>query len=208
MAHSAIWYYTAMPSSLVDVICEEVKQFETVYETSQIGDGEKISDLGRRDSSNSWIPSSHWMTGLLWYYVQKANKNNFMYDLTEIDGEALQLTKYGNGQHYSWHQDSYLSNYLDGTTEQHSGVSQARAAKKNEIDSELVRKLSFSLQLSDPGEYKGGQLQFLLDNNTFFAPKQKGTLIVFDSRLTHRVRPISEGVRKSIVGWVNGPRWK
>ena len=40
------------------------------------------------------------------------------------------------------------------------------------------------------------------------APKQRGTMIVFDSRVRHRVRKIKSGTRKSIVGWVVGPRWK
>ena len=72
-----------------------------------------------------------------------------------------------------------------------------------------MRKLSFSLQLSDPDQYTGGELEFL-DNSgkTMFAPKQRGTMVVFDSRLKHRVRRVKSGLRKSIVGWVVGPRWK
>ena len=77
------------------------------------------------------------------------------------------------------------------------------------IRGEYIRKLSFSLQLSDPKDYTGGEVQFL-DNNgkTFFAPKQRGTMIVFDSRTKHRVRKVKSGMRKSLVGWVVGPRWK
>ena len=77
------------------------------------------------------------------------------------------------------------------------------------VNSEYVRKLSFSLQLSDPDQYTGGELEFI-DNSgkTMFAPKQRGTMVVFDSRLKHRVRRVKSGLRKSIVGWVVGPRWK
>ena len=77
------------------------------------------------------------------------------------------------------------------------------------LNSEYVRKLSFSLQLSDPDQYTGGELEFS-DNGgkTMFAPKQRGTMVVFDSRLKHRVRRVKSGLRKSIVGWVVGPRWK
>jgi PKHD-type hydroxylase len=74
---------------------------------------------------------------------------------------------------------------------------------------ELVRKLSFTLQLSDPEDYEGGQVQFLDENGrTYFAPKRKGTLVLFDSRTQHRVLKVTKGLRKSIVGWVVGPRWK
>ena len=77
------------------------------------------------------------------------------------------------------------------------------------MQGEYVRKLSFSLQLSDPEDYTGGEVQFM-DNGrkTYFAPKQRGTLIMFDSRTPHRVRKVKSGMRKSLVGWVVGPRWR
>jgi PKHD-type hydroxylase len=40
----------------------------------------------------------------------------------------------------------------------------------------------------------------------YFAPKQRGAIIFFDSRTPHRVRKIKSGMRKSLVGWVVGPR--
>ena len=45
-------------------------------------------------------------------------------------------------------------------------------------------------------------------NKNYIAPRQKGSLIIFDSRTKHRVCKVRSGVRKSIVGWVVGPRWK
>jgi PKHD-type hydroxylase len=77
------------------------------------------------------------------------------------------------------------------------------------VQGEYVRKLSFSLQLSDPEDYTGGEVQFM-DNSrkTYFAPKQRGTLIMFDSRTPHRVRKVKSGMRKSLVGWVVGKRWR
>ena len=44
--------------------------------------------------------------------------------------------------------------------------------------------------------------------NTFFVPRQRGTVVVFDSRTKHRVNKIRSGTRKSIVAWALGPRWK
>jgi PKHD-type hydroxylase len=32
--------------------------------------------------------------------------------------------------------------------------------------------------------------------------------MLFDSRTPHRVRKVRSGLRKSLVGWVVGPRWK
>jgi PKHD-type hydroxylase len=39
-------------------------------------------------------------------------------------------------------------------------------------------------------------------------PKQKGTIAFFDSRTPHRVKKVKSGVRKSLVGWVIGPRFR
>ncbi len=46
------------------------------------------------------------------------------------------------------------------------------------------------------------------NNKTFFAPKKKGTVIVFDSRLPHRAKKVLTGERRSLVGWVVGPQWR
>ena len=76
-------------------------------------------------------------------------------------------------------------------------------------NTELVRKLSFSLQLSDPDDYEGGNVQLLDETGkSYIAPRQRGCIILFDSRTQHRVLKVTKGTRKSIVGWVVGPRWK
>ena len=103
--------------------------------------------------------------------------------------QDIQYTKYDKDDFYTWHTDQDL-----------------RTIHQSD---EKVRKLSFSLQLSDENEYSGGELEFKdVMGNTFFAPKNRGCLIIFDSRTEHRVCKITSGVRKSLVGWVEGPRWK
>ena len=47
-----------------------------------------------------------------------------------------------------------------------------------------------------------------VDDKMYQAPKQKGLLVLFDSRARHRVRRVRSGCRKSLVGWVLGPRWR
>jgi len=36
----------------------------------------------------------------------RANRENFLYDLSNIDGESLQYTVYGEGEYYGWHNDA------------------------------------------------------------------------------------------------------
>ena len=43
---------------------------------------------------------------------------------------------------------------------------------------------------------------------SYIAPRQRGCIILFDSRTPHRVLKVTKGTRRSIVGWVVGPRWK
>jgi PKHD-type hydroxylase len=70
------------------------------------------------------------------------------------------------------------------------------------------RKLSITVQLSDPSEYEGGELQFMINQHIITAPKEKGTAIIFPSFALHRVTPVTKGARKSIVGWIGGPPYK
>lgn len=73
---------------------------------------------------------------------------------------------------------------------------------------EVVRKLSLSVQLSDPSEYDGGELEILTSlEYPEIAPKDQGTSFYFNSHLLHRVTPVTRGTRYSLVAWITGPRF-
>jgi len=67
------------------------------------------------------------------------------------------------------------------------------------------RKLSFSIQLSDDSEYDGGDM-VIYNPDPIPMSRNKGSMMVFDSGLLHEVKPVTKGIRKSLVGWVFGPR--
>jgi PKHD-type hydroxylase len=73
-------------------------------------------------------------------------------------------------------------------------------------DDALTRSLSFSMQLSAPEEYEGGELLVYDGNTTYTANKKYGSITFFDSRMFHEVTPVTSGFRKSLVGWILGPR--
>jgi PKHD-type hydroxylase len=206
MAFPTLWYYTEIPKDLIDILEKDIKKFDEEVKESLLH-GDKI-EKSIRDSGNAWIPTSHWVGGFVWHYIQRANRENFLYDLTSIDGETIQYTQYGEGQYYNWHIDAGIDTFYkpQKIVSSDNNISE----DLNTIRGEYVRKLSFSIQLSEPDEYSGGEVQFMsIDNtDTFFAPKQKGTIVIFDSRLLHRVRRVKSGLRKSLVGWVIGPRWR
>lgn len=205
MASSVCWEFTELPVEVIDILENDIKKFDTSIQPSLlVGD---FSNTHIRSSQNTWINTSHWIGGWLWYYVSKINRANFLYDITDIDNETLQYTHYKEGQFYSWHSDTALDTYHKPQVRFASTVS--RGQEEMIQTGEYVRKLSFTLQLSDPTDYRGGEVEFLdSEGQRFLAPKQRGTMIVFDSRTRHRVRKVKEGLRKSIVGWVVGPRWK
>jgi hypothetical protein len=205
MSFLSCWHITGMPDEVVTILQNDLQNYDKEAKQSELYGSEV--DKVIRNSSNVWIPTSHWIGGWLWYYIDKINRENFCYDITEIDGGSIQYTQYTEGQFYNWHKDADVDILYKPKEVPSSGC--ILTEDKISMSGEYVRKLSFILQLSNPSDYTGGEVQFL-DNRdkTFFAPKQQGTVIVFDSRTRHRVRKIRSGIRKSIVGWVVGPRWK
>jgi len=211
LAYQAIWYNTELPSKVVDCIVEDLEKYKVDQnlQESKVGIEEGISDSDVRNSKNCWLPTSHWIGGFVWHYVQLANRDNFLFDIKCIENDNIQYTSYDVGEHYTWHIDAGISASTIPVSRGNSVLCNELVTDHLNYQCELIRKLSFSLQLSDDDSYEGGQLQFIDENKrSFFAPKKKGTICVFDSRMMHRVRPVTRGVRKSLVGWVSGPRWR
>ena len=211
MSCQAIYYYTDLPSGVINLLYKDLidKYEEDMQESSLSG---KIVDDEIRKSKNSWLSTNHWIAGFLWHYVHKANRENFLYDISHIDAGSLQFTKYGEGEFYNWHSDVASRDYYEPQVKNPSSKSSGNKKLQEDflnLGSEYVRKLSFTLQLSDPDDYEGGNIQFIDDENKrFMAPRQRGAMILFDARTQHRVLKVKKGVRRSIVGWVLGPRWK
>ena len=115
-------------------------------------------------------------------YFQYLNNQFYRYDLKNLF--EFQLIKYYVGGNYNWHCDY--------------GIAPKRG---------MSRKLSMSIQLTPPEEYHGGEFQIVdYANHTLMIPGDMGTVIVFDSKLPHKVWPVVWGQRISLVGWANGPR--
>lgn len=206
MAYQSIWHFTDIPEEVVESIEKDLREnFDPYMEDSKlVGD---TLNKEKRNSKNAWVPTHHWVAGFIWHYVERANRENFCYDIRNIDGENLQYTRYGEGEYYGWHNDAGISSQYKPISKGNRGTELVQDFINEQ--GELVRKLSFVLQLSDSEEYEGGNLQLLDENgNTYFAPRKRGTIIIFDSRTQHRVLKVTKGTRKSVVGWVVGPRWR
>ena len=200
-------HYITISPEIMDVIEEDLtKNFDNNMEFSKLMGN--VQDSNRRNSKNAWIPTTHWLGGLMWHYFKKANDEIFHYSLDHIDGESMQYTHYSLKQKYDWHQDENLAGFYKPLA----------GGKRNDenlvndfinYEAEKVRKLSCILQLSDPDDYEGGGTQLRdIDNSLYNIPRERGTLVFFDSRLYHRAKMVHKGLRKSLIVWAVGRRWK
>ena len=206
MAYQSIWYYTNLPEDIVEILEKDVTEnYENNMADSRLHGDALNKEL--RNSQNAWIPTTHWVAGFIWHYIERANRENFLYDLRNIDGESMQFTRYGAGQYYGWHNDAGLSTQYKPVSVGNRAEGLGQDFVNENI--EMVRKLSFAMQLSDPDDYEGGNVQLMDEaGKSYIAPRQRGSIMLFDSRTPHRVQKVTKGVRKSIVGWTVGPRWK
>ncbi len=68
------------------------------------------------------------------------------------------------------------------------------------------RKLSLVLFLTPREEYEGGEL--ILKPNFSQISQIQGSAVVFPSYIPHQIKPVTKGVRHTMVTWVIGPCFK
>ena len=156
-------------------------------ETASIGSSpnRKKVDTNKRITTVSWIPFKDMpeMYRDIEATMLKANNNHFGFEDMRLT-EPGQFTHYPTGGFYDWHMD----NDVHGQFQQ------------------PVRKISMTLLLSDPSTFEGGELEFMSKGKT--AKLKQGQAIFFASWLQHRVKPVTQGERSSLVMWFGGPSFK
>lgn len=181
-----VWAYN---SNVFDAYeCDEIVKIGSALPASEgtVTEDSKI-DKTLRQSSVSWIPvnkETEWIFRRITDAITRINNNYFLYDLETI--EALQFSTYNKKDFYGYHLDT-----------QYSGAG-------------LPRKLSFTVQLTDDVKYEGGDVEICISdpNAPVKLKRERGCINFFPSFYLHRVSPVTKGVRNSLVGWINGPRFK
>jgi PKHD-type hydroxylase len=146
--------------------------------------GSVQSDKNRNSHVSFLYPHelTNWAFAKMAGIITNLNSSFFEFDLWGME-QGLQFTRYeAPGQHYDWHADSGY-----GTP---------------------TRKLSLSVQLNDPSEFKGGELELMLGRKPVKIKPERGLVVSFPSYALHRVKPVTKGVRYSLVCWVSGPPFK
>jgi len=142
-------------------------------------------DPSKRKTEISWIRSdienNRWLFDKLGAFVNEVNGRFFEYELEFI--QNLQFTEYRAP-------DNFYGSHVDV-----------------EPMAEKTRKLSFTIQLTDPQQYDGGDLILHIGEDVA-AQREQGNAMVFPSYTLHEVTPVTRGTRHSLVGWVAGPKWR
>lgn len=165
---------------------DECKKIIEIANQKGMEKGKTVGKSDVRLSEICWLFPNN---DMVWVYekitgaVNHLNEQFFQFDIFSFN-EGLQFTNYkAPGGHYGKHIDRIFNT--------------------------AVRKLSLSIQLTDPKEYEGGEL-ILYESNEEGETMQKeqGTLILFPSYVMHEVKPVTKGERNSLVGWVTGNQFK
>lgn len=159
----------------------EIGNDRTQRQAKTLGeDSQKI-----RDSEIAWLyPSDdmEWAYRKMTDIIMNLNERFFKFDIFGAT-EGFQFTKYtAPGGKYGKHIDC--------------------------APNTIIRKLSFTLQLSDPKDYEGGDLCLYLNDNADVMKKEQGHIALFPSYVLHEVKPVTKGTRYSLVSWITGKPFK
>jgi PKHD-type hydroxylase len=169
---------------------EECARIRALYDPGKAQDAlvrrsgaEASTTMDYRKGNVQWIDplrrEHQWLVSRLIAACLEINRESFGFAVNCLMHD-LQLSVYPLGGQYLWHVDT--------------GAGMVRE-----------RKLSFTVQLSAPEEYEGGELEFAFP--AAFGAREQGSITAFPSFLVHRVRPVTRGERWALVGWLAGPPW-
>lgn len=210
------WYFESLfwPEQIMRIreICKQKEEEEAL--TFGIEDPEKANHTIRKNKV-SWHDNEELYSMLRGPLAEVNAHSDWNYNITAI--EPIQYTiYYGDENHYHWHTDTITD---DRTLHPD--------ADPNHILTGTVRKISCSIQLSDPKDYDGGEFELMsginrhdkedkdLGGEGYFETKavplphfrDKGSALFFPSFSYHRVKPVTRGIRRSLVCWFRGPKW-
>lgn len=125
----------------------------------------------------------------VWKLALQSNLKWFDFHINKL--EAIQLAEYDA---------SYLGEYKE-----HVDVFWV-----NPTNPHSQRKLSAIIQLTDPSEYDGGDLEFIgVDQHPKARDlRHQGTVTFFPSFVRHRATPVTRGRRHSLACWFEGPNFR
>jgi PKHD-type hydroxylase len=177
--------FTAAELDTIEALGDALQLEEAVV---GYGTGSELAGDPVRSTRIAWMEptaANTWIYQRLEGVTRTLNEQIYQYDLTGFS-DPFQYSVYRSDRkgHFGWHADQF--------------------------DRPMPRKLSFSLQLTDPGRYEGCDLEIFggTTGEPKAMPRKRGALIAFPSYVMHRVTPIRSGIRKALVLWAGGPNFR
>jgi PKHD-type hydroxylase len=191
ITHPFIYYDNIFNDNELLELSKECQKEST--EIAKVGDDKIEQDVRissvkfhHRTLDNAWIFDK------LNQAIERINNDFYNFDLNGYS--SFQYTEYEGSKNgkYDFHMDTFFG----------------KTSSKDETE---TRKLSITFLLNEPGiDFEGGDFQICQgsEKNITTVETKKNRMIAFPSFLIHRVTPVTKGIRKSIVIWVVGPKFK
>jgi PKHD-type hydroxylase len=176
--------YLAIADAFGDAECDRIIALADEAQTEAgplYGDAERRVDRALRDVRSSLVARADagWLFARL-DALFALGAEAFGLPVGPVS-ETIQILLYGEGGHFRmWHTDA--------------------GADRGER-----RRISMSVELSDPAEYEGGALEVVPDLVGRARALSRGGAHLFPSRALHRVTPVTQGERWALVAWTGAP---
>jgi len=210
IVENVYWYFQ---SAIDPETCNKIIQFDrkNFFRPGYIGNTSlSLEEIRKIRNSRVKFCDQQWMFDLINPYMVQANENagwNFQIDWIE----SVQISRYSSNEFYDWHVDQFSKPYSPIARSKDIGkTNKEKIAPRNKNYIGKIRKLSLTINLTDPTTYKGGRMQF--DSPSWTKPtirecvpaRAQGSVVVFPSFVLHKVTPVTEGTRYSLVAWFLG----
>jgi PKHD-type hydroxylase len=176
-------YYYDFGKVFSDEECDEILGYAGEFKTPLL-DG---TDIPNESYTNTKIAQIGLNEDTFQFYnfctqkASEANKKTWKFDLS-ASLEPIDVIQYDAGGSMNWHMD-----YGPGMISR--------------------RKINIIVQLSDINAYDGGWLD-VMTKPVMSMSKTRGTMIAMPSFIMHRVRPVTSGIRRSMVLYCHGTHFK
>jgi PKHD-type hydroxylase len=168
---------------------EELDRIRAALVSVEFIDGRATTGvLGRRVKNNRQLPRESEAAKALAPIVETALRRHYLFDWAvwpkRIDG--ILFSRYDLGMHYGPH----IDNALMGPSRTMGGGSQSRS------------DVAFTVFLSNPTEYDGGELVIESPLGPQEVKLAAGEAVIYPASTLHRVADVTRGSRLVAVGWV------
>ncbi len=186
LTYSHVWWNEAFTTEELDTL-EEYCSKQTLEESCIVGEADvresQVKFINRNEDTS-------WVFDKFNHVIDSLNQQFYGFDLYGYNSFQYTTYKAEVLGRYDWHMDTILDHNLP-----------------QNMAAESTRKLTLVMALND--DFTGGEFQLNLGNEETPTTLEmtRGKIYAFPSFLIHRVKPVLTGTRKSIVIWVEGPKF-